>query len=198
MLLHESRRPSRARRPVSSCSSTSRTDRSGIAIRLQRGSARRTGAAIRRFGPYSLQAAIPAVHAEARTAAETDWGQIVGLYDVLPKADPSPVVELNRAAAIAMRDGPAAGLVLIDAILGRGELDDYHLGSLGSRRSLPTAGPHCRCRGRLRARARTDEAGTGAEVSAEAPPRTEITEGAEERIHTEERRNGGRNFNPSP
>jgi RNA polymerase sigma-70 factor (ECF subfamily) len=81
----------------------------------------------RRFGPYTLQAAISAVHAEARTAAETDWRQIAGLYDVLLKADPSPVVELNRAAAIAMRDGAEAGLVLIDAILARGDLDDYHL-----------------------------------------------------------------------
>jgi RNA polymerase sigma-70 factor (ECF subfamily) len=79
----------------------------------------------RRFGPYTLQAAIAAVHAEARTAAETDWRQIVGLYDVLARAEPSAVVELNRAAAIAMRDGPAAGLILIDGILGRGELADY-------------------------------------------------------------------------
>ncbi|HVR39232.1 MAG TPA: RNA polymerase sigma factor [Thermoanaerobaculia bacterium] len=81
----------------------------------------------RRFGPYTLQAAIAAVHAEARVAAETDWAQIVGLYDLLLRNDGSPVVELNRAAAIAMRDGPAAGLTLIDAILGRGELVDYHL-----------------------------------------------------------------------
>jgi RNA polymerase sigma-70 factor, ECF subfamily len=80
-----------------------------------------------RFGPYTLQAAIAAVHAEAPTAADTDWNQIVGLYDVLSQADPSPVVELNRAVAIAMRDGPAAGLPLIDAILARGELMDYHL-----------------------------------------------------------------------
>jgi RNA polymerase sigma-70 factor, ECF subfamily len=79
----------------------------------------------RRFGPYSLQAAIAAVHAEARTAAGTDWAQIVGLYDVLLRADPSPVVELNRAAAVAMRDGPEAGLALIDAILARGDLTDY-------------------------------------------------------------------------
>lgn len=79
----------------------------------------------RRFGPYTLQAAIAAVHAEARTAASTDWAQIVALYDVLLRADPSPVVELNRAAAIAMRDGPAAGLALIDAILVRGDLTDY-------------------------------------------------------------------------
>ena len=81
----------------------------------------------RRFGPYTLQAAISAVHAEAATADATDWPQIVGLYDVLLRADPSPVAELNRAAAVAMRDGPAAGLALIDALLARGELADYHL-----------------------------------------------------------------------
>jgi RNA polymerase sigma-70 factor, ECF subfamily len=81
----------------------------------------------RRFGPYTLQAAIAAVHAEARTPAETDWPQIVALYDVLARVDPSPVVELNRAAAVAMRDGPAAGLALIDAILVRGDLSEYHL-----------------------------------------------------------------------
>ncbi|HEU4584739.1 MAG TPA: RNA polymerase sigma factor [Gemmatimonadaceae bacterium] len=80
-----------------------------------------------RFGPYTLQAAIAAVHAEAPSAAATDWAQIVGLYDVLLRAEPSPVVELNRAAAIAMRDGPEAGLALIDAILARGELAGYHL-----------------------------------------------------------------------
>jgi len=81
----------------------------------------------RAFGPYTLQAAIAAVHAEAPTAATTDWPQIVGLYDVLLRAEPSPVVELNRAAAVAMRDGPAAGLALVDAILARGDLRDYHL-----------------------------------------------------------------------
>ncbi|MEO6238938.1 MAG: RNA polymerase sigma factor [Vicinamibacterales bacterium] len=81
----------------------------------------------RRFGPYTLQAAIAAVHAEASAAGETDWRQIAGLYDVLLRADPSPVVELNRAAAIAMRDGPAAGLALVDGILSRGELADYPL-----------------------------------------------------------------------
>ena len=83
--------------------------------------------ASRRAGPYALQAAIAAVHAEASSVAATDWGEIVGLYDVLARADPSPVVELNRAAAVAMRDGPAAGLALVDAILARGELEDYHL-----------------------------------------------------------------------
>jgi RNA polymerase sigma-70 factor (ECF subfamily) len=81
----------------------------------------------RRFGPYTLQAAISAVHAEAPTAPATDWAQIVGLYDVLARSEPSPVVELNRAVAVAMRDGPAAGLALIDAILARGDLADYYL-----------------------------------------------------------------------
>jgi RNA polymerase sigma-70 factor (ECF subfamily) len=81
----------------------------------------------RHFGPYTLQAAIAAVHAEAPNADATDWAQIVGLYDVLARAAPSPVVELNRAVAVAMRDGPSAGLALIDAILGRGVLQDYHL-----------------------------------------------------------------------
>ena len=78
-------------------------------------------------GAYALQAAISAVHAEATDAAATDWRQIVGLYDLLMRVDPSPVVELNRAAAIAMRDGPEAGVSLIDAILNRGELSNYHL-----------------------------------------------------------------------
>ncbi len=79
------------------------------------------------FGPYSLQAAIAAVHAQAPSAAETDWAEIVGLYDALVRLEPSPVVELNRAVAVAMRDGPQAGLDLVDAILERGELADYHL-----------------------------------------------------------------------
>jgi RNA polymerase sigma-70 factor (ECF subfamily) len=81
----------------------------------------------RRFGPFTLQAAIAAVHAEAPSAGDTDWNEIAGLYDVLLRADPSPVVELNRAVAVAMRDGPQAGLDLIDAILERGDLTDYHL-----------------------------------------------------------------------
>ncbi len=78
-------------------------------------------------GTYALQAAISAVHAEAPSAAATDWPQIVALYDVVLQTQPSPVVELNRAVAVAMRDGPAAGLTLIDALLARGELDDYRL-----------------------------------------------------------------------
>ena len=83
--------------------------------------------ASRRSGPYTLQAAIAAVHADALTAASTDWAQIVGIYDVLLRIRPSPVVELNRAVAIAMRDGPSQGLALIDAILQRGDLGDYYL-----------------------------------------------------------------------
>jgi RNA polymerase sigma-70 factor, ECF subfamily len=83
--------------------------------------------ALRSVGAYTLQAAIAAVHAEAKSFPETDWGQIVGLYDVLMRADPSPVIELNRAVAVAMRDGPVSGLALVDAILARGELGDYRL-----------------------------------------------------------------------
>jgi RNA polymerase sigma-70 factor (ECF subfamily) len=80
-----------------------------------------------RYGPYALQAAIAAVHADAPRAEATDWAEIVGLYDVLLGIEPSPVVELNRAVAVAMRDGPEAGLAIVDAILARGDLSDYHL-----------------------------------------------------------------------
>jgi RNA polymerase sigma-70 factor (ECF subfamily) len=81
----------------------------------------------RRFGPYTLQAAIASVHADAPDLAAADWKQVAGFYDLLMRVEPSPVVELNRAVAVAMRDGPEAGLVLIDAILARGDLADYHL-----------------------------------------------------------------------
>jgi len=80
-----------------------------------------------RGGPYAVQAAIAAVHAEAADADATDWAEIVALYDLLLRIEPSPIVELNRAVAVAMRDGPAAGLALVEAILARGELRDYHL-----------------------------------------------------------------------
>jgi RNA polymerase sigma-70 factor (ECF subfamily) len=83
--------------------------------------------ASRRFGAYTIQAAIAAVHAEAQTAADTDWAEIVALYGLLSRIDPSPVIELNRAVAVAMRDGPAEGLRLIDDILSRGALSDYYL-----------------------------------------------------------------------
>ena len=81
----------------------------------------------RRFGPYTIQAAIVGVHAEAATPADTDWNEIVGLYDLLLRVAPSPVVELNRSVAVAMRDGPEAGLAIIDDMVNRGELKDYHL-----------------------------------------------------------------------
>ena len=80
-----------------------------------------------RYGPYTLQAAIAAQHAAAPTFADTDWPQIVGQYDLLMQISPSPVVEINRAVAVAMRDGPQAGLALVDAILARGDLKGYHL-----------------------------------------------------------------------
>jgi len=126
MLLHESRRAARTSPSgeliLLDDQDRSRWDRPQIA----EGTALVERAfASRRIGPYTLQAAIAALHASAPVAAATDWPQIVGLYDVLARAEPSPVVELNRAAAIAMRDGPAAGLTLIDAILGRGDLADY-------------------------------------------------------------------------
>ncbi|MFI5374206.1 MAG: RNA polymerase sigma factor [Candidatus Rokuibacteriota bacterium] len=128
MLLHESRRAARTG-PTGELVLLDDQDRSRWSRTLiAEGTALVERAlASRRIGPYTLQAAISAVHAEAPTAAATDWGQIVGLYDVLVRADPSPVIELNRAVAVAMRDGPAAGLSLIDAILARGALADYHL-----------------------------------------------------------------------
>ncbi len=128
MLLHESRRAARTS-PTGDLVLLEDQDRSlwnrdqiaeGLAL-LER------ALTSRRFGPYSLQAAIAAVHAEAPNAATTDWAQIVGLYDVLARVEPSPVVELNRAVAMAMRDGPEAGLALIDTIIARGDLADYHL-----------------------------------------------------------------------
>lgn len=82
---------------------------------------------IGQVGPYTVQATIAAVHAQAPTAAATNWQQIVELYSLLLRAEPSPVIELNRAVAVAMRDGPLAGLELVDAILKRGDLDTYHL-----------------------------------------------------------------------
>jgi RNA polymerase sigma-70 factor (ECF subfamily) len=128
MLLHESRRPARTS-PTGELILLDDQDRSlWSREQIAQGTALVERAlASRRIGPYTLQAAIAAVHAEAPAAAATDWGQIVGLYDVLVRAEPSPVVELNRAVAVAMRDGPAAGLALIDVILARGDLTDYPL-----------------------------------------------------------------------
>jgi len=128
MLLHESRRAARTS-PTGEVVLLNDQDRSRWdRTRIEEGSLLVAQAlASRRFGPYTLQAAIAAVHANAASADATDWRQIVGLYDVLMRSDPSPVVELNRAVAVAMRDGPAAGRALIDAILARGDLQDYHL-----------------------------------------------------------------------
>ncbi|NOU10968.1 MAG: RNA polymerase sigma factor [Nitrospira sp.] len=128
MLLHESRR-------------AARTSASGDLVLLEQQDRSlwnqdliREGIALvertlssKRIGPYTLQAAIAAVHAEAPSARETDWAQIVALYDLLLQTEPSPIIELNRAVAIAMRDGPAKGLALVDALLERGELAQYHL-----------------------------------------------------------------------
>jgi RNA polymerase sigma-70 factor, ECF subfamily len=128
MLLHESRRPARisADGELVLLEHQDRSTwnhafiREGIAL-VER------ALSTRRFGPYTLQAAIAAVHAEARTPETTDWRQICALYAALLAMQPSPVVELNRAVAIAMHEGPAAGVVIIDALFARGELRDYHL-----------------------------------------------------------------------
>ena len=128
MLLQESRRAARAS-PAGELVLLNDQDRSlWNRDQIAEGSALVTRSlASRRVGPYTLQAAIAAVHADAVSADATDWDEIVGLYDVLLRIEPTPVVELNRAVAIAMRDGPAAGLALIEAILARGDLKDYHL-----------------------------------------------------------------------
>ncbi|MNF40862.1 RNA polymerase sigma factor [compost metagenome] len=128
MLLNESRRPARTS-AAGELIVLDEQDRSlWDADMIAEGSAlveRALGT--RGFGPYCLQAAISAVHAEAKAAEDTDWPQIVGLYDVLLQAMPSPVIELNRAAALSRRDGPLAALNLVEGILNRGELLDYHL-----------------------------------------------------------------------
>jgi RNA polymerase sigma-70 factor, ECF subfamily len=128
MLLHESRRAARTT-PSGDLVLLEDQDRSqwnddqiAVGTRLVE-----QALASRRFGAYTLQAAIAAVHAGATNAAATDWTEIVGLYDALATIDPSPVIELNRAVAVAMRDGPAAGLALIEVILARGDLTDYRL-----------------------------------------------------------------------
>jgi RNA polymerase sigma-70 factor (ECF subfamily) len=128
MLLQESRRLARAT-PTGEIVLLSDQDRSlWNREQIAEGSALVERAiASRRFGPYTLQAAIAGVHAEAANPDATDWNEIVGLYDLLLRMDPSPVIELNRAVAVAMRDGPEAGLALVDSILARGDLSDYHL-----------------------------------------------------------------------
>ncbi len=144
MLLHESRRPARMSH-TGELVLLDEQDRSLWEASLIAEGCALVEAALktRRFGPYCLQAAIAAVHAEAPSAGETDWRQIVGLYDVLLRMLPSPVIELNRAAALAMRDGPLAGLQQVDRILARGELLDYHL-------AHSARGEFCRQLGRVK------------------------------------------------
>ena len=126
MLLHEARRSTRSTADgeliLLGDQDRSRWDRARIAEAC---SLVEQALASRRYGPYCLQAAIAAVTAEAPSFAETDWHEIIGLYDALLRLAPSPVVELNRAVAVAMRDGPADALALVDALLARGELRDY-------------------------------------------------------------------------
>jgi RNA polymerase sigma-70 factor (ECF subfamily) len=128
MLLHESRRAARTS-PSGDLILLDEQDRSRWnRVQIEEGTALVERAlSSRRTGTYGIQAAIAAVHAEAPSAAATDWAQIVGLYDALAQMEPSPVVELNRAVAVAMRDGPEAGLALVDVILARGDLSDYRL-----------------------------------------------------------------------
>ena len=128
MLIHESRRSARTSSTgelvLLDAQDRSRWDRALIA---EGAALLRRALATRDFGGYTLQAAIASVHAAAATASATNWAEIVRCYDALWRLEPTPVVELNRAVAVAMRDGPAAGLELIDALLERGELAEYHL-----------------------------------------------------------------------
>ncbi len=128
MLLHESRRPARTS-PTGEIVLLEDQDRSlwDKTLIAEGGELVARALSSPGFGAYTIQAAIAAVHAEAAEPAATDWAQIVGLYDALLERDPSPVIELNRAVAVAMRDGPAAGLSLVNAILNRGDLRDYRL-----------------------------------------------------------------------
>ena len=128
MLLHESRRPARTTL-AGDIVLLEDQDRSlwnreliGEGVELVR-----RALASGSYGPYLIQAAIAAVHSQSASASETDWNEIVGLYDLLLRVNPSPVVELNRAVAVAMRDGPVAGLQIVESIFARGELQDYHL-----------------------------------------------------------------------
>src|SRR5260221_3140842 len=158
MLLHESRRASRTS-PDGDLILLADQDRSlwnrdliGEGTALVR-----KAIAARPLGPYAVQAAIAAVHTDAVAAADTDWTEIVALYDVLARISPSPVVDLNRAVAVAMRDGPAAGLALIDTILAEGDLTDYHLA-------------HSARADMLRRLDRSEEARGAYRRAAEAPP----------------------------
>ena len=192
MLLHESRRAARTS-PSGDVILLDEQDRSRWDRELIAEGSRLVERALRSpgFGPYSVQGAISAVHALAPTAAETDWDEIVGLYDLLVRGDPSPVIRLNRAVAIAMRDGAAAGLALIDEILDGGELRDYRLAH-AARADM------CRRLGRLaEARASYERAMA---LTKQGPERrflwrrlTEVTEGTEAFHNGGAEGNGGTN-----
>ena len=161
--------PRASTRPATSSCSRIRTARCGTAsaIAEAQGLIERALAS-RRVGPYLLQAAIAAVHAEAPSVGATDWAQIVALYDVLCRVDPSPVVALNRAAALGMRDGPEAGLAAVDAVLAQGGLDEYPLAHAARADMLRRLGLVDEARDVLPARARADAAARRAPLPREA------------------------------
>jgi RNA polymerase sigma-70 factor, ECF subfamily len=169
MLLHESRRASRVTSSgeLVLLTDQDRTlwDRGQIADAVKLLEA---ALATKGFGPYTIQAAIAAVHAEAPTAEATDWAEIVALYDVLLGYGANPIVELNRAVAVAMKEGAARGLEAIDAILARGDLRDYHLAHAA--------------RGDMHRRL-----GRGAEASADYRKALALTQQASERRFLEKR-----------
>lgn len=147
MLLHDSRRAAR----TSATGDIVLLDEQDRSLwnrgQIEEGLARtRHALASRRFGPYTLQAAIAAAHAEAASPEATDWNRIVGTYDLLLQVEPTAVVELNRAAAVAMRDGPAPGLQLVDALLARGELADYQPAHAARADLLRRLGRHAEAR----------------------------------------------------
>ena len=127
-----------------------------------------------RFGSYTLQAAIAAVHAEAESAAVTDWRQIVALYNRLVRIQPSPVIELNRAVAIAMRDGPEVGLALIDAVLAHGELANYYLAHSARADMCRRFGRTAEARSSYEKALALDPTGTRAEIPARAASTVEL------------------------
>ncbi len=117
-----------------------------------------------RMGRYTCEASIAQVHAAAKRPEETDWAKIVQLYDVLLEIDPSPIIELNRAAAIAMRDGPAAGLAIMNDIIARGALNDYRFAHAARADMLPAHGTNRRSEIGIRARSCAHTTGDGTPV----------------------------------
>ena len=178
MLLQESRRAARTS-PAGELVLLDDQDRSlwNRALIAEGGTLVERALGSRRFGPYTLQAAIAAVHAEAPSAAATDWPQIVGLYDVLLRAEPSPVVELNRAVAVAMRDGPQAGPDLDRRAPRTRRARRLPPGAFRARRPVPAPGSYDRRARRIRTRPGTHPAGAGAAVHGAAAARVVIAGG---------------------